>query len=188
MSIVQATKTKIHKTLIETESSGAVFSDCEQYRYILWRKWSLAEAGRYAMLIGLNPSTADESINDPTVRRCIDFAKKWGMDGMYMMNAYAFRATDPAVMKKQPTPVGWHNDEALALVAKQCEIIVAAWGNHCTEDRSKKVIEIVESVGKTIQCFELNQNGSPKHPLYVKGDTVLKTFGVSSDTVSHGKG
>ena len=83
------------------------FSPCRRYRYTLWRDWNpLLPDNVYAMFIGLNPSTADETNDDPTIRRCINFAKSWGCDSFCMTNIFAFRATDPKVMIAEPEPVG----------------------------------------------------------------------------------
>lgn len=88
-----------------------IFSPCREYRYTLYREW--APGDKVVMFIGLNPSTADEVNNDPTVRRCINYAKQWGYTGMYMTNIFAYRATDPNVMKAHPEPVGAENDHYL---------------------------------------------------------------------------
>jgi hypothetical protein len=87
--------------------SGAEFSECQQYRYTLWRTWD-SQADR-VMFIGLNPSTADETEDDPTIRRCIRFAKDWGYGGILMMNAYAYRSTAPRGLKQVTDPIGPRN-------------------------------------------------------------------------------
>ena len=146
---------------------GANFSPCKKYRYSLWRTWDQGKG--HVMWIGLNPSTADETQNDPTVRRCIGFAQRWGYGGIYMMNLFAFRATDPKVMQAQTDPVGPGNDEHLAAYAMNCKIIVAAWGAFdCTVDRGAKVINHLMLFGiTTLHCLGQSKNGHPKHPLYV---------------------
>ena len=105
-----------------------IFSPFREYRYTLYREW--APGDKVVQFIGLNPSTADEVKNDPTVTRCINYAKAWGYTGMYMTNIFAFRATDPAVMKAHPEPVGEENDHYLSMIARESEIVVAAWGTH----------------------------------------------------------
>jgi hypothetical protein len=80
------------------------------------------------MFIGLNPSTADETIDDPTIRRCVIFAKDWGYGALCMTNLFAFRATDPAIMKAHPEPVGESNDGTLEELALSTVVVVAAWG------------------------------------------------------------
>ncbi len=103
-------------TVYSTKNAKAtVFSSNRVYRYVLWREWNqlLSAPFRYAMFIGLNPSTADETKNDPTVRKCIGFAKRWGYDGLCMTNLFAFRATDPGAMLKDLAPIGPDNDDWL---------------------------------------------------------------------------
>lgn len=97
----------------------AKLSDCRTYRYELWRTWD--ESKPYAMFIGLNPSTADETEDDPTIRRCINFAKTWGYGGLCMTNLFAYRATQPEDMKRASDPIGNKNDETLILLAKMRE-------------------------------------------------------------------
>jgi hypothetical protein len=117
--------------------------------------------------IGLNPSTADESVNDPTVRRCIEFARDWGYGGMYMLNAFAFRATDPRVMKAHSDPVGADNDRALMYFSGLSMITIAAWGCHgAHQDRHSRVIELIPN----LHCLGITKHGFPKHPLYLRAD------------------
>jgi len=130
------------------------------------------------MFIGLNPSTADETKDDPTIRRCIRFAKDWGYGGVLMMNAYAFRATNPKDMKAVEDPVGPDNDEAFGYRRTQVGLIVAAWGNHCESSRATKVCHLI---GKPIHCLGRTKSGQPKHPLYLKADTELELYWEASD-------
>lgn len=111
-----------------TLARGAVFSPCRVWCYTLTRRWDMTAPP--AMFIGLNPSTADEFNNDPTVRRCLGFAKQWGYDGLIMTNIFAYRATDPRVMKAAEDPVGPENDAWLKKMGEEAAIVVAAWGVH----------------------------------------------------------
>ena len=95
----------MYKTIID---SGADFSKCRKYRYTLWRTWDASKSK--VMFLGLNPSTADEVKNDPTVTRCINYSKRWGYGGMYMMNIFSFRTTYPVELKKAQNPIGDKND------------------------------------------------------------------------------
>lgn len=151
------------------EGSSAIFSEDRRFRYALIRRWDI---GRSCVgFIGLNPSTADEVVNDPTVRRCIGFAKSWGYGGLLMLNAFAFRATDPAVMKAEPDPVGPGNDEALVKYAGLASLVVAAWGVHgAWMNRGTKVREILDAAGVRLHVLGLTVAGHPKHPLYLKKD------------------
>lgn len=144
--------------------TGAHFSPCRKWRYSLWRVWDI---GPMCAFIGLNPSTADETENDPTVTRCINFAKSWGYCGMYMLNAFAFRATDPKVMKAASDPVGPDNDRALVYFSGLSKIVVAAWGIHgAFRNRNERVVDLIPD----LQCFGMTAAMHPRHPLYLKSD------------------
>ena len=146
--------------------SRAEFSPDRRHRYALWRTWD--KDGEVAMFLCLNPSTATEIKNDPTVSRCIEFAKRWGYGGMIMANIFAYRATDPDDMKNVPDPVGPDNDKWLNQLADESDLIVIAWGNHGLHlDRSKSVMELM--AGRQLHYLEFNDNGEPKHPLYCSG-------------------
>ena len=140
---------------------GAVFSPCRTYRYALHRKWG---QGACALFIGLNPSTADEKRNDPTIRRCIGFARSWGYDGLVMANLFAFRATQPADMKLAADPVGPDNDATLCQLAKDAGVVVAAWGAHGAHlDRGAQVRAMLPG----LHHLRLTKDGHPGHPLYL---------------------
>lgn len=141
--------------------TDAKLSECRKYRYALWRTWD--ESKPYAMFVGLNPSTADEREDDPTIRRCIGFATEWGYGGLCMANLFAYRATDPNKMFAAQDPIGPENDVWLEMLAKNAGIIVAAWGNHGAYlSRSKIVSALIPS----LQCLKINKSGEPAHPLY----------------------
>ena len=114
------------------------------------------------MFIGLNPSTADETEDDPTIRRCISFAKSWGYSSILMMNAYAYRATNPKDMMAADDPIGPKNDDELRDRASGCGLIIAAWGAHCEQHRAEQVHAALGY--RAIMCLGVNKNGSPKHP------------------------
>jgi len=145
--------------------ADAKLSDCRNYRFALWRTWD--ESKPFAMIIGLNPSTADETTDDPTLTRCINFAKSWGYGGVCMTNLFAYRATEPSKMKAQKKPIGSENDVWLAKLAKQAGIVVAAWGNDgAFLNRST----VVKSMLPNLHCLKMNKSGEPAHPLYLKAD------------------
>lgn len=162
-------------TLFDTDEmqKGAEFSSCRQYRYVLWRHWDWQGSARQVMFIGLNPSTADETEDDPTIRRCIRFAKDWGYGGLLMMNAYAFRATDPKVMKAAADPLGPGNLEAFGYRRTQVGLIVAAWGAHCSEEHERT---ICQAIAQPVHCLGRTKAGRPKHPLYLRADTKPELF------------
>jgi len=145
--------------------TDAQLSACRKYRYALWRIWD--ETRPYAMFVGLNPSTADEIENDPTIIRCINFAKSWGYGGLCMANLFAYRATEPDDMMAQPEPVGTGNDDWLIKLANDAGVIIAAWGNGGGHlNRSKQVVELLPN----LHCLKMNKSGEPAHPLYLKSD------------------
>lgn len=138
-----------------------IFSPDRVYRYTLWREWG---DGPYAMFIGLNPSTADETKDDPTIRRCIGFAKDWGYGSLCMTNLFAFRATDPKVMMAADDPVGADNDTHLSQCAATAGVVVAAWGSHGTHSGRHRA---VKTMLPNLHYLRLTQDGHPGHPLYL---------------------
>lgn len=164
-------------TLQVRDRTGAEFSPCRRYRYTLWRRW---DDGPLISFIGLNPSTADEIHNDPTVTRCIRFAGREGAGGMAMLNLFAFRATDPKIMKAQADPVGPENDLTIATWVKQSEIVVCCWGSHGRHmERSKALLEQLRQCGAdNLHHLGLTKTGEPKHPLYLRADTPLQPFDI----------
>lgn len=140
----------------------ATFSSCRTYRYTLSRSWA---AGPVVAFIGLNPSTADETTDDPTIRRCIGFARSWGFGGLLMLNLFAFRATDPKVMRAAPEPVGPGNNLALTDGANAASLVVAAWGTHGTH-RARDA-EVRKLLTNRLHYLRLTKKGHPEHPLYL---------------------
>lgn len=141
----------------------AALSKCRKYRFALWRTWD--ESKPYAMFIGLNPSTADETEDDPTIRRCINFAKSWGYGGLCMTNLFAYRATEPSEMLGAEEPIGAENDPWLVEISKNAGVVVAAWGNHGGHlGRSRDVVQLIPD----LHYLKLNATGEPGHPLYLK--------------------
>lgn len=149
----------------------AVFSPNRAYRYQLWRRFDNDRpATGFAMFVGLNPSTADETADDPTVRRCIRYAWDWGFDGLVMTNIFAFRATDPAVMKLVVEPVGPENDATLVDLAQRAGIVVAAWGTHGSHrGRGVMVWGRLRRVCR-LHVLKLTKDGAPAHPLYLRAN------------------
>ncbi len=139
----------------------AVFSSCKNYRYALWRIWD--DSKPYAMFIGLNPTAADEKKDNPTIRRCMNFAKDWGYGGLCMTNLFAYLATIPTNMMTADNPVGSENDAWLTELAKTAGVIIAAWGNDgAFLGRSRQVLKLMTDV----KCLKVNKSGEPAHPLY----------------------
>ena len=145
---------------------GAIFSDCRTWRYVLWRDWDTHLA--FVAFIGLNPSTADETTDDPTVRRCIGYAKAWGYGGLYMLNLFAFRATDPKAMRVAQDPIGPLNNQYLVEYSKKAGQVIAAWGCHGPyRNRDIGVLAMIPD----LFCLGQTKAGHPRHPLYLRADT-----------------
>ncbi len=154
--------------ILNTEN-GAIFSPCRDYRYSLWRRWDMNATPSYAMFIGLNPSTADETANDPTVTRCINYSKEWGFNSFVMTNIFALRATDPKVMIAHKSPVGNDNDKALQDIARNAGIIICAWGIHGAHMGRGSIVSSLLNQ-RELMCLGTTNKGYPKHPLYLKKD------------------
>jgi hypothetical protein len=147
---------------------GADFSPCRVWRYSLWRIWE--ESKPVVSFIGLNPSTADEVKNDPTVKRCINYAHAWGYGGMYMLNIFGYRATDPKDMKAVRDPVGPEFMDYFLHYVDCSQLIVAAWGTHgAYRNRGNQIIETVTKRAP-LHCLRVTKNGFPNHPLYLGKD------------------
>ncbi len=143
----------------------AVLSPDRLYRYQLIRRWG---AGDLVAWIMLNPSTADADIDDPTITRCMGFARRWGYAGIVVVNRFALRSTDPDQLLTSTDPFGPNNTETLQSVAAY-PLIIAAWGSH----KATRQLDAHLPVGLDLHCLAVNSDGSPKHPLYVRGDVSL---------------
>lgn len=151
---------------------SAVISPCGLYRYKLERTWHsplLGERDRRIVFIGLNPSTADGMQDDPTIRRCINFAKAWGYSGLVMLNLFAFRSTDPKGLLTAADPVGPENDATLMSETVMREV-VACWGA-C--GHAERIAAVLRHLPANPKCLGKTKDGLPRHPLYVKGDVKL---------------
>ena len=126
------------------------------------------------VFIGLNPSTADATQDDPTIRRCIGFAKAWGYDSLCMVNLFAYRATDPKDMQRATDPIGAENDHHLKLVIDQADLVVAAWGGDGGFLGRSEEIKLLFS--KEIYCLGKTKYGQPRHPLYIPKTKELELF------------
>jgi hypothetical protein len=145
--------------------SEAVYSDCERYRYMLTRVWG---QGQKALFVMLNPSTATEVQNDPTVERCERRARALGFGAFRVTNIFAFRATDPKVMRAASDPVGPENDAAILDSLRWADTVVCAWGNHgLHRDRGQAVEAMLRANGAPLCHLGLTGQGQPRHPLYV---------------------
>ena len=148
--------------------NGAIFSEDRKYRFVLWRIWN--DELPKVMFIGLNPSTANEDKNDPTIRRIISLSRNLGFGGVYMLNLFTFVTPHPEELKKCENPLKLA-DYYLSEYGNKSNLIVAAWGTFPeVQDRSKHIMAMFPN----LHCLALNQNGSPRHPLYVPNNINLK--------------
>ena len=160
---------------------GAVISEDGLYRYSLWRHWDAC--ADVMVFIMLNPSTADAEVDDPTIRRCVGFAKREGCGGIEVINLYALRATKPRHLLDHPDPEGPSNASVWRVILDYYHRgpIVAAWGSHIHMGglpASRAFWE--QGMGRMLKCLGITKGGDPKHPLYLAADTPLQRFtGVS---------
>jgi len=148
--------------------SGAAFSPCRRWRYLLWRRWDAAAPA--ANFLMLNPSTADERKLDPTCSRARGYAERWGYGALIVTNIFAFRNTDPNQMKAAADPVGPGNDAAIMRAARESALVVCAWGNHGGYlGRSREVLKKLRTNGVALHALRVNAGGEPAHPLYLPG-------------------
>lgn len=143
----------------------AKVSEDRVYRYRLTRVWA---EGTRTTFVMLNPSTADAAADDPTIRQCIGFARRWGYSGLDVVNLYALRATNPAELWAAADPIGPDNDRYLAEAAASGGRLVAAWGAHAEQPRVRDVLAIPGF--DRLTCLRTTKRGHPSHPLYLPGD------------------
>ena len=162
-------------------ATGAVLSSCGHYRYLLERHW---DHSKHALgFVMLNPSTADAMEDDPTIRRCIRFAKDNGFGAIYVGNLFAWRATDPADLPTdRQLAIGPDRDFFLHRMGMQCRTVVAAWGSKLPRFADKPFLyvslcEALDDIGvRRAKCLGTTKNGQPRHPLYVRADQPLVDF------------
>ena len=152
----------------------ATFSADRKYRYVLDRVWD--QSGKLVTFIMLNPSIADEVVDDPTIKRCITFAKEWGYGRLRVVNLYTYRSTDPKDLEQVDDPVGDGNDDAIRAAVGEAELVVCAWGNNVShvdkwQPRVQEVLAIIREQGKTPHTLgHLTKESQPRHPLYLSTD------------------
>ena len=149
--------------------NGATFSPCQKYRYVLWRMWDLRKPT--IMFIGLNPSTANDISDDPTIRRVVSMAKAWGYGGVYMLNCFPFISTKPDDLKDFGN--NETNDHWLRWIADRSKDVVFAWG--AFEIAKPRAVELA-AMFPDAKALVINRDGSPRHPLYVPSNTKLVKY------------
>jgi hypothetical protein len=160
----------------EADGDAAIITECGCYRYTLRRRW--ADAGRLALWIMLNPSTADARDDDATIRKIRKFSHAFGCAGLDVVNLFAWRATDPAELAGCHDPVGPMNDYYIRRAVRAADFIVCAWGaDKLARSRAADVLTILAELHRLpAGCLTINADGSPKHPLYVKDDTLISPY------------
>lgn len=156
-------------------SSGAVLSECGTYRYRLSRRWA---EGPTCLFIMLNPSTADAEEDDPTIRRCMGFAKREGGGGLEVINLFTLRATDPADLSRHPYP---HGPEAVrhaveAVTAAKGPVICAWGADPAAQSAAPDMLNLVRAAGHQPLCLGMTKAGAPRHPLYLRADAALAPY------------
>ena len=158
-------------------TGGAAFSRDRRYRYRLWRRWDRSRpAIAFCML---NPSTADARRDDPTIRRCIGFARAWGYGGLEVVNIFAMRATDPRALRSARDPVGPRNDAFMLRAAARSPVVIA-WGVHgALRDRGNEALRLLGSTSLLL-ALGRTRSGAPRHPLYLRHDSEPMEYALVS--------
>jgi len=157
---------------------NAIFDTTKKYRYLLMRQWS--ENNAQITWIMLNPSTADENIDDPTIRRCIGFSKLYNAGKMEIVNLFSYRSTTPQTLYTINDPIGKETDQYILNSVKSADKVIIAWGNHGKlNNRSKYVInDLLSPYHNKIYTLKLLKNKEPGHPLYISYSEQLKKLKV----------
>jgi hypothetical protein len=157
-------------------AGSAIFDATGRYRYLLRRRWE--RSGPRAAFILLNPSTADATNDDPTIRRCAGFAQSWGFASMEIVNIFAFRATDPGALRAAVDPVGPENDRHVLMSCRRAHLRIAGWGNHGRlHARSEAVLTLLRKAGGAV-CLGVTKQGQPRHPLYLRKDARTSAYDI----------
>ena len=159
----------------EWGEASATFSADRVHRYLLTRTWDASLPSVNFLM--LNPSTADAFQLDPTNRRCVGFAQRWGYGSIVTTNIFAFRSTNPAGLRTAADAIGPENDDTILSAAKSADLVIAAWGTHGElQGRGTAVREMLGEADVALQALRVTKAGHPGHPLYVAGDTLPTTW------------
>lgn len=145
---------------------GAVITG--DYRYLLWREWNSSKTVSFIML---NPSRADATLNDPTITRCINFAKSWGYGRLEVVNLFAYRTPKPSLLKQAAEPIGRDNDRFILESVEKCDRIILAWGNHgLWRKQDLYILQLLKNYTH-LYSLGITKQGCPRHPLYLRRTT-----------------
>ncbi|MEM6449808.1 MAG: DUF1643 domain-containing protein [Cyanobacteria bacterium P01_D01_bin.105] len=155
----------------------AIFDPSGDYRYELSRRWGAEAEVAFVML---NPSRADASVDDPTLRACIQFAQRWGCGSLTVVNLFGYRTPHPKVLMQMSDPVGPENDEYVVRAVEKAEQVVLAWGNFGGWlERDRTILTLLKPQRHKLRYLQLNRSGHPRHPLYIKRDVPLSLYFAS---------
>ena len=156
-------------------AGGALFDRSGAYRYRLWRRWG---SGAPAVFVLLNPSTADATEDDPTIRRCMGFARRWGWEAVEVVNLFALRSRDPGALRAVADPVGPRNDAHLRAAARGAGTIVAGWGAAGRPVPARALAVLAGPLGPPCALYALGRtaSGAPRHPLYAAAAAELQRW------------
>ncbi|MDJ0680944.1 MAG: DUF1643 domain-containing protein [Xenococcaceae cyanobacterium MO_167.B52] len=144
------------------------------YRYLLWREWD--SDSKTVSFIMLNPSRADASLNDPTITRCINFANSWGYGRLEVVNLFAYRTSQPSLLKQVAEPIGKDNDSYILKTAHNSDQVILAWGNHgAWQKQDLYVLQLLKN-HTHLYCFGVTKKGCPRHPLYLPSTSKPEIF------------
>lgn len=160
-------------------ASSAHLSPCGRYRYWLSRDLTV-DPKRTVLFVGLNPSTADATVDDATIRKCVGFARRWGFDRLIMGNVCAWRDRHPSGLKRADDPVGPENASTLESWASGADLVIAAWGQNKLPFRAQRIAAWVLALPQ-VRCLGRNADGTPKHPLFVPYATPLESLVTGAD-------
>ena len=153
-------------------SATCKFSKSRVYRYSLRRSWSQGNS-KQVLFIGLNPSTADSKSDDPTIRRCVQFANDWGFKSLEVVNLFAYRATYSKDLFGEKNPIGLYNDNWIKRAHERSSLTVACWGSAGRfKNRSETVMNLIDN----LFCIKLNKDGMPSHPLYLNSKLTPRPY------------
>lgn len=162
---------------LEHSGSTAILSSCGRYRYTLTRHVG-GDPMRRIVWVMLNPSTADAREDDPTIRRCIGYSRRWGFGTMEVVNLFAYRATDPAELTFAIDPVGPDNDGHILSTIHSATTVLCAWGSHPMAAQRRG--DVLRMIGRRGLALAVNKDGNPRHPLYCRGDLMPMPYGATS--------
>ena len=163
-------------TVIGRIRKSAEISACGRYRWWLRRSWNGGDE-RVICFIMLNPSTADAETDDPTIRRCIRFAQRWGFSHLSVRNLFALRATNPDDLWRADDPIGGARGDHELAAAATADVVVAAWGVNVIRSRDEAALRLLRGV--RLMCLGKTKSGQPQHPLYVRANQPLVEFAAN---------